>query len=30
MTPGDRVDVQVEGIGVLSNSYAGSSDKEDT
>jgi 2-keto-4-pentenoate hydratase/2-oxohepta-3-ene-1,7-dioic acid hydratase in catechol pathway len=30
MTPGDRVDVQVEGIGVLSNTYARTSDKEDT
>jgi len=30
LTPGDRVDVQVEGIGVLSNTYTGSSDKEDT
>jgi len=29
LTPGDRVDVQVEGIGVLSNTYARTSDKED-
>jgi 2-keto-4-pentenoate hydratase/2-oxohepta-3-ene-1,7-dioic acid hydratase in catechol pathway len=29
MTPGDRVDVQIERIGVLSNTYGRSSDKED-
>jgi len=30
LAPGDRVDVQVEGIGVLSNTFTRSSDKEDT
>jgi 2-keto-4-pentenoate hydratase/2-oxohepta-3-ene-1,7-dioic acid hydratase in catechol pathway len=30
MTPGDRVDVQIEGIGVLSNTYTRANDKEDT
>jgi 2-keto-4-pentenoate hydratase/2-oxohepta-3-ene-1,7-dioic acid hydratase in catechol pathway len=30
MTPGDRVDVQIEGIGVLSNTCARANDKEDT
>jgi len=29
LAPGDRVDVQVEGIGVLSNTFTRSSDKED-
>ena len=29
MSPGDRVDVQIEGIGTLSNTFTGPGAKED-